>query len=369
MTNAPSGLEGQEGQDPPEWATLAGWLAREVEGESGGASVEILSVERPLGGASWDTFFVEYVASTEGSSAASSRRRIVLRRAPASGPMAPYEVGKDVAILSALEASDVPVPRLLGWTEDASVFERPFLAAECVEGEAPDLSRVEQWPRWQEDREALGREMIRVLAALQRFRWQGTPVPDALGGAGSAQACVARVVHRYLAPLLEDAERLGIGVPIWREIGAWLVASAPPIDEEDLVLVHGDYRFGNLIWQEGKIAAVLDWERAMIGGAMQDLGFLCMPLSRLRAPEWMGKVLRFDDLALCYEKETGRAVDVAQVQYYSVFWQFLEGVNTTRALLQERVPMILSGVLVQPNLIARQTFALIEDVESGRGWR
>ena len=38
----------------------------------------------------------------------------------------------------------------------------------------------------------------------------------------------------------------------------------------------------------------------------------------------------------------------------------------TRALLQERAPMILSGVLVQPNLIARQTLELIDHVEAGR---
>ena len=348
-----------------EWDGLADWLGREVEGAD--SPVEIVSAERPVGGASWETFFVDYL--TRSGSSAERARRVVVRRAPMTGPMAPYEVGKDATILAALETTEVPVARLLGWTEDPSIFERPFLAVEHVEGEAPDLSRVESWPRWQSGRETLGREMVRVLAAVQRWDWQGTEVPNVLGGPGDARSWIERVVRRYLEPLLADAERLGVGVPIWREIGHWLVEAAPSIEEKDLVLVHGDYRFGNLIWQGDEIVAVLDWERATIGGCMQDLGFLCMPLSRRRDPEWMGKVLRFDDLARTYEELTGRPVDVEQVQYYSVFWQFLEGVNTTRALFQERAPMILSGVLVQPNLIARQTFALIDDLESGRGWR
>jgi len=49
-----------------------------------------------------------------------------------------------------------------------------------------------------------------------------------------------------------------------------------------------------------------------------------------------------------------------------VFWQFLEGVNTTRALLQDPMPAIASGVLVQPNLVARQTLRLMADYEAER---
>ena len=55
-----------------------------------------------------------------------------------------------------------------------------------------------------------------------------------------------------------------------------------------------------------------------------------------------------------------------QVQYYAVLWQFLEGVNATRACVQSPIPFVSTGVIVQPNLVARQTAVLIDDYEAGR---
>ena len=52
--------------------------------------------------------------------------KVVIKRAPADGPLAPYSVVKDVTIFEALADSDVPAPVLLAWTDDPDVFERPF---------------------------------------------------------------------------------------------------------------------------------------------------------------------------------------------------------------------------------------------------
>ena len=345
----------------PEWEGLSAFLHREVFESA--TALRIVEVARPVGGASWETFFVDLEVEGEG---AARRTRVCLRRAPASGPMEPYEVSKDVTIFRALAKSDCPVPPLLAWTEDAAVFERPFSVTGFVEGEGPDITKVEQWSLWQEQREALGFEMLDTLAALHRFDWQGSGVESGLGPRGDARARMAGVVDRYLTPLLAEAVEARIGLPLWREIGAWLCDNAPDVPEADLVIVHGDYRFGNLLFQGTKVAAVLDWERAMLGPRMQDLGFLCMPLSRRRDPRLMAKVLPFDALARRYEEASGVPVDVGQVQYYAVLWQFLEGVNATRALVQTPPAVVATGVLAQPNLVATQTLEIIENHEAGR---
>lgn len=341
---------------------LASFLRDQLHPEA--SSVRIVDERRPLGGASWETLFVTIEWSEESGDLHSER--VVIRRAPESGPLAPYEVGKDATILAALAESDVAVPRLLAWTESPTVFERPFLVSNLVEGDCHDLSQVERWPRWQENRAGLGRAMVEQIAALQRFRWQGTGILDVMGPRGDARARVQTVVDRYFEPLAALAERRELGIPLWRDMANWLVRNVPDLAEEELVLVHGDFRFGNFIWRDDEIVAVLDWERAMLGSPMQDLGFLCMPLSRRKDPTLMGKALSFSDLVRHYEAATDRTVEVAAVQYYAVFWQFLEGINTTRALLQDRTPMISSGVLVQPNLVARQTLELMNDIEAGR---
>lgn len=340
---------------------LAAFLQREVFADA--RAVRVVSLSRPTGGASWETFFVDLEIEAAGST---SRSRVVVRRAPASGPMEPYEVAKDVAIFRALAKSDCPVPPLLAWTEDRAIFKRPFSVTGFVAGESPDITKVERWPLWQEQREALGFEIVDTLAALHRFRWQGSGVEAVLGARGNAAERVAAVVDRYLLPLLEEAAAAEIGLPLLCDMGAWLVANAPDVSEDELVIVHGDYRFGNLLWQGTRISAVVDWERAMLGTRMQDLGFLCMPLSRRKDPTLMAKALSFEALCQRYESTSGRPVDVAQIQYFAVLWQFLECVNASRSLVQSPPAVVATGAIVQPNLVARQTLPLMEAVDTGR---
>ena len=344
-----------------EWEALAAFLEREAFPGSSGLRIEELV--RPTGGASWETFLVTARLRIGGRE---ETRRVAIKRAPATGPLAPYRVSKDVAIFSSLAKTDVPVPTLLAWTEDPAVFERPFTVTGFVEGETHDITKIETWPVWQQEREALGLEMIDTLAALQRVAWQGdADLEAALGPSGSAAERVAQVVDRYLGPLLAAAREQHVGVPIWRDMGAWLKGNAPDIPEEELVIVHGDYRFGNYIWQGTSIAAVVDWERATLGPPMQELAFICMPLSRRKEPHIMGKALPFDVLAKRYEESTGRPVDVEMLQYYAVLWQFIEGVNGSRGLLTAGNRAQVGGVAM-PNLVARQTLKLMDDWDAGR---
>ena len=54
----------------------------------------------------------------------------------------------------------------------------------------------------------------------------------------------------------------------------WLEQRLPEADE--LTLVHGDFRNGNLIIGPDGIRAVLDWELAHVGDPAEDLGWLCV---------------------------------------------------------------------------------------------
>lgn len=360
--NSGTDFTGAQNEQGEPWDRLAEFLGREAF--AGSKDLRITNTARPTGGASWETFLVNVEFERGGDTEA---QRVAIKRAPPSGPLAPYLVNKDVAIFSTLAASDVPVPQLLAWTEDASVFVRPFTVTSFIEGESHDITKIERWPVWQHEREALGHQMIDKLAALQRFSWQGTSLEAVLGPPGSADKRVAAVVDRYLEPLLEEARTHGVGVPLWRDMGEWLKRNAPNDAEEDLVIVHGDYRFGNFLWQGTELAAVLDWERATLGPRMQDLGFICMPLSRRKEPAMMAKAISFDALAKRYEAATGLPVDIALIQFYAVLWQFIEGVNGSRGSLAPTARgRVGSGGLLMPNLVARQTLQLMEDYEAGR---
>ena len=60
-------------------------------------------------------------------------------------------------------------------------------------------------------------------------------------------------------------------------LGAWLHAHVPESDET--TLVHGDYRFDNMIFHptEPRVLAVLDWELSTLGHPLADLAYNCMP--------------------------------------------------------------------------------------------
>lgn len=328
--------------------------------------VAITSITRPSGGASWETFIVTLRLR---SATDEWTDRVVLKRAPDSGPMAPYEIGKDVAIFRALERSDVPAPRLLACTEDRSVFERPFTVTAFIEGESHDITKVERWPVWQEHRQELGFEIVDTAAALNRFRWQDTDVASVMGAPGSASARVAWMVGRYLDPLLERSRAAGLPQVFCRDVGMWLQENVHDMPEEELSIVHGDFRFGNFLWQGTKLVGVVDWERAMLGDPMSNLGFFCMPLSRRVRPELMGKALTFEDMVDRYERVNGLTVDRARLHYYMIFWQFFEAVNGTRSstemILGTSEARVASSGLLSPNLIARQTLALINQFDRG----
>jgi aminoglycoside phosphotransferase (APT) family kinase protein len=94
----------------------------------------------------------------------------------------------------------------------------------------------------------------------------------------------------------------------------WLRAHAPRSPRT--VLVHGDFKAGNVLLQDGRIVALLDWELAHLGDAHEDLGWITQPL-RTREHYIPGTWERGEVLAY-YEKVSGRPVDGDAVAWWNV---------------------------------------------------
>jgi aminoglycoside phosphotransferase (APT) family kinase protein len=61
-------------------------------------------------------------------------------------------------------------------------------------------------------------------------------------------------------------------VPDVAAVGAWLAANTP--EQQGPTVGHGDYRLGNTMVRNGRIAAVLDWEMGAVGDPRADVGYL-----------------------------------------------------------------------------------------------
>lgn len=218
-----------------------------------------LSVREISGGRSNLTYAVDWGA-----------HRWVLRRPPA-GPLPPsaHDVLRECPLLTALEGTSVPVPRLLCVCRDTSVIGAPFYVMERLDGfvltreQPPQVSDPVTCRR-------ISEQVVDTLADLHSL----DPRRVGLSSLGRPQGFVHRQLVRRRAQLDSIMERCRV-VPELVELHAWLVAHEPE-DRHDHAIVHGDYGLHNMLvtLDPPRIAGVVDWELATLGDPLTDLGWL-----------------------------------------------------------------------------------------------
>ncbi|WP_255453595.1 phosphotransferase [Novosphingobium sp. Gsoil 351] len=98
---------------------------------------------------------------------------------------------------------------------------------------------------------------------------------------------------------------------------AWLRANLPdPIAPR---LLHGDFRIGNLMTENGRLTGVLDWELAHLGDFHEDLAFGCMAVWRFGSPLPGFGLGSLDELFDAYEANGGAKVDPARFRFWQVY--------------------------------------------------
>jgi aminoglycoside phosphotransferase (APT) family kinase protein len=108
----------------------------------------------------------------------------------------------------------------------------------------------------------------------------------------------------------------------------WLEEHRPASTDE--VVVHGDFRNGNLVVGPDGIRAVLDWEQVHRGDPMQDLGYLCVRAWRFGAQPPVGGFGPYDDLFRGYERVSGRSVDPRVVRWWELYGTTWWGIGCMR---------------------------------------
>lgn len=211
----------------------------------------------------------------------------VLRRKP-PGNLLPsaHLIEREYRILSALAATDVPVPRPLLLCEDPSIIGTAFYVMEHVPG------RVFANPRLPElaasERAAVYMSMVDALARLHRVDWQALGLAD-YGRPGNY---FHRQIHRWTEQYRASETET---IPAMERLIEWLPRHIPADDHT--VIAHGDYRLANLLLHpaQPRVAAVLDWELSTLGHPLADLAYSAMAY---RLPRALFDGLADDDLGL-----------------------------------------------------------------------
>lgn len=90
-----------------------------------------------------------------------------------------------------------------------------------------------------------------------------------------------------------------------------ILAARGPLTPPRLSLLHGDFWPGNILWQDGEIAAVIDWEDAAIGDPLCDLAG-----ARVELLWWSGEEAME---AFTAHYLAGRPVEVARLALWELF--------------------------------------------------
>jgi aminoglycoside phosphotransferase (APT) family kinase protein len=263
---------------------------------------EILGVKQLSGG--WSRH--SYVAST-------TQRKVVVRAKPRGG-LLDTDLEAEHALYAALGRSSVPVPTVLGLEPSVeNPFEGPFFVMSHATGAAPNVFRKRDRAALQADWDGsrnIAAEVVEQLAEIHTVEMS---------------SALERVPPRGFLRVVEHWQEICFEArllrdPIVEEAFAWVSERVPP--ETDERLVHGDYRVGNLLLDNGRVTAVLDWELAYRGDPRFDLGYFALeytagrhlqPVSKL-----LGAVADEDWFFEQYERRTGFRVDREVVRTFSV---------------------------------------------------
>lgn len=257
----------------------------------------------------------------------------VLRCAPrGEGAFPEYDLGLQAHVMRSLAAKgSVPVPEVLWLEEDPQVLGVPFLVMRAVDGEAP-LDR----PSYQGEgfyceaspalRAHIWAATVEATARLHALDWRelgGGVVSGARPGDDPELASLAYWRRYFDEWVKEDPSE---PVAVFDEAIAYLERERPKSPR--LALCWGDAKLGNVLYAPGSrdVAAVIDWEMAIIGDPEADLASL--HVSDLRAQDAAGGVClpgtpTADELVGLYEKASGRRVE--NFDYNMVFATFWRG--------------------------------------------
>ena len=245
---------------------------------------------------------------------------MVLRRPPMGHVLATaHDMAREHRLISAVGQSNVPVPRTLGLCTDVEVNGAPFYVMAYVPGvvlDSPEkgtLLSVEHRLKASED-------LIDVLADLH-----AVDVDEVgLGDLAKRDGYVERQVKRWSTQWANSKTR---DLPAIDEVAALLGNNIPA--QQGVSIAHGDYRFGNCLTdvENGRIAAVLDWELCTLGDPLADLGYVGiywtdpgMPNMRGTDPSGIEGFPTFEHLVERYATRTGR--DCSNIGYYKAFASF-----------------------------------------------
>jgi aminoglycoside phosphotransferase (APT) family kinase protein len=262
---------------------------------------EVRDLTRLSGGASRETWSFDAVGGAAGAG-----RSLILQR---SRPGSERSIAMEGALLRAARVAGVPVAEVLDCSDDPAALGAPYLVMSRIEGETI-ARKILRDAAYHEARTNLTRQWGEALAgihAIDASTIQGLEPVDNLTKYRETLDLFPAEPH----PAFELAFR-------------WLDQNRPPATPP--VVVHGDFRLGNVIVGPEGLRAVLDWELAHLGDPAEDLAWLCVRAWRFGGPNPVGGIGSYAELLDAYAAASGREIPFETLRWWEVLGSLAWGV-------------------------------------------
>lgn len=261
--------------------------------------VTIEGMTRLSGGASRETWSFDAIGAD------GERTELVLRGDLPGRPSEPGMVQREAQAISLAAAAGLEVPGLIFPSHGASPGAARMVMRR-VPGEtiARRILRDEEYAR---AREVLTGQLGRFAAGLHAIEPPASfPAPDPLAG------------------LREQLDSFGRPSEVFELALAELAAGPPPARQP--VLVHGDFRLGNLIVGPDGLRAVIDWELTHLGSPAEDLGWLCVKAWRFGAGPPVAGLGSREELLAAYRAAGGADISPDELRWWEILGTLRWGV-------------------------------------------
>ena len=244
----------------------------------------------------------------------STNQVFVLRRKP-PGILLPsaHAVDREYKVITALQNTEVPVPKTYGLCEDADIIGTPFFVMDFLDGTVYwDLLLSEKSPQ---ERMEIYANKNKVIAELHNVDYESVGLSD-YGKPGNYIARqVSRWTKQYLASETEN-------IPAMNNLIDWLPPNIP--DEDQTSIVHGDYRLDNMVFcLNNNVMGVLDWELSTLGHPIADFNYHCISwknIPQLADQKFCNEngIPTEEEYRNMYSRYTGKKLD-ENWEFYTIF--------------------------------------------------
>jgi aminoglycoside phosphotransferase (APT) family kinase protein len=278
---------------------------------------------------------------------------MVVRLPPLEPTFPDYDLAPQAAVQNVVAAAGIPAPAPAIVEPDPLWIGAPFLAMPrvhgAVAGPAPAFD-----PYVRDAGPARQRLMydglIDVVAAVHAVAWEPAGLGEVLSGPR-----LADLLARWVVYVEWSSE--GDPLPALVEALDWCTRHRPP--EREAVLLWGDVRLGNLVFDDSRrVVAVLDWDLAALGPREMDLGwhfgldFMMEALFGQRVPGFPSRIEALER----YERASGH--EVRDLPWHEVF-------ALTRALaINDRHQRISGDPRRRDNPMGAVLLACLEDASA-----